>query len=109
MSGFNLDDDDVVCFGALNYCFTENVRTAKVNEIKQSLLNTWLAGHLAGWVSTGIACRVLKVSGGGWQAGKIRFQMEFIPNEPKVPEQKPSTVTSEPVSPLADLRSNLEV
>ncbi|MEI1375974.1 KGK domain-containing protein [Nostoc sp. UHCC 0926] len=102
-----LDNDDVVCFDAADYSLA-NAQTAKVNEIKSSLLKTWFASHLSSWISGGMPCRVLLAQGGGWQVGKVRFRLEFIPKEPKVPQQKPVT-TDEPVSPLADLRSHLDV
>ncbi|MEH2384158.1 MAG: KGK domain-containing protein [Nostoc sp.] len=101
-----LRDNDVVSFQGVDYSFA-NAQTVKVNEIKNSLMQTWFKSHLSGWIAHGIPCKVLLEEGGGWQAGKIRFRLEFIPSEPKVPEPKPSTVTSEPQSPLADLRSQL--
>lgn len=106
MSGLYLDNDDVVCFGGEGYSFSK-APTATVSEMKSSLLSSWLAGHLSGWISSGIACRVLLAHGGGWQAGKIRFRMEFIPDKPKVPQQNPSTLASNPESSLDDLRSQL--
>ncbi|MEH1916983.1 KGK domain-containing protein [Nostoc sp.] len=106
MSGFYLDDDDVVSVGQADYS-PVNAATTTVGEMKRSLVKTLFAGYLQGWISGGMACRVLMVQGGGWQAGQIRFRLEFIPNNPKVPDQKASKATSEPVSPLADLRSQL--
>ncbi|MEH1791609.1 KGK domain-containing protein [Nostoc sp.] len=102
MSGLYLDNDDVVSFDGADYSLA-NAQTTRVNEIKSSLLNTWFARHLSGWITDGMSCRVLLAQGGGWQAGKVRFRIEFIPKESKVPEQKASKATSEPVSPLADL------
>ncbi|MEH2381128.1 MAG: KGK domain-containing protein [Nostoc sp.] len=101
-----LNDDDVVSFQDMAYSLT-NVQTVKVNEVKSSLIQTWFKSNLSGWITHGIPCKVLLEEGGGWQAGKIRFRLEFIPSQPKVPGLKPSTVTSEPQSPLADLRSQL--
>lgn len=106
MSSFYLDNDDVVSFDGADYSLA-NAQTTRVNEIKSSLLNTWFARHLSGWLTDGMSCRVLLAQGGGWQAGKVRFRIEFIPKESKVSEQKPSTVTVEPASPLDDLRSQL--
>ena len=102
-----LDNDDVVSFDGADYSLA-NAQTAKVNEIKSSLLKTWFASHLSGWITDGMYCRVLLAQGGGWQAGKVRFRLEFIPKEPKIPQQKPTAI-GEPVSPLADLRSHLDV
>ncbi|RCJ34612.1 hypothetical protein A6769_22040 [Nostoc punctiforme NIES-2108] len=102
----DLDDDDVVSLGHADYSIS-NTATSTVGEIKKSLLKTWLTGYLQGWISGGMACRVLSVHGGGWRAGKILLRLEFIPNEPKIPERKTSMATTEPVSPLDDLRSQL--
>jgi KGK domain len=59
------------------------------------------------WFGEGISCRVLFATGGGWQKGRLSLRLEFIPDKPKVPQQKPSTASSDPVSPLDDLRSQL--
>lgn len=81
----------------------------KVGQLYTSIRN-YLADPLCMWFQgRGIECEVLQVEGGGWQKGKIYFRLEFVPDQPKVSEQKPSTATSEPVSPLADLRSNFDV
>lgn len=55
------------------------------------------------WLSeSGVRCKVLRTQGGGWKTGKIRFRLEFVPDEPEVPQPKA------PNSPLADLRSQLD-
>ena len=53
------------------------------------------------FTESGIPCKVLRSQGGGWKSGKIRFTVEFIPNEPEVTQSKA------PSSPLDDLRSQL--
>jgi hypothetical protein len=55
----------------------------------------------------GIKCEILRVSGGGWQKGKLRFRLEFIPDDPAAFEQ-PKPVRQES-SPLDDLRSELDL
>ncbi|WP_414574112.1 KGK domain-containing protein [Nostoc sp. CCY 9925] len=82
--------------------------------LKVSQLHTAIKKHLGDplcmWFhGTGIQCEVLREQGGGWQKGKIHFRLEFIPEKAKVSEQEVPIVTSELVSPLDDLRSNLEV
>ncbi|MEH1933859.1 MAG: KGK domain-containing protein [Nostoc sp.] len=101
-----LKNDDVVSFEDTTYSLA-NAQTARASEIKSSLLKTWFVSHLSGWIADGIGCRVLLVQGGGWQVGKIRFQMQFVPDKPEVGGQESSTVASEPQSPLDDLRSQL--
>ncbi len=41
------------------------------------------------WFSEeGCKCEILRTQGGGWQKGKIRFRLEFIPDEIAVPQQE---------------------
>ena len=78
MSNFQLNDDDVVSMEA-SYAFTKTA-TSQVSELRQALLQ-----HLSDfriWIKSGVPCRVLKGTGGGWQAGKIYLRLEFIPDEP---------------------------
>jgi len=74
----------------------------KAGQLQSAAMN-WLGEPLNRWVQErGIECEVLQVEGGGWQKGKIRFRMEFIPETaPALPQ--------DPNSPLADLRSNLDI
>ncbi|MEH1797393.1 KGK domain-containing protein [Nostoc sp.] len=55
------------------------------------------------YLGDGVSCKLLHTQGGGWKSGKLRFHLEFVPDEPEVP----STVPSEARSPLDDLRSQL--
>lgn len=74
----------------------------KVGQLHSAAKNH-LGAPLCKWFEEGgIECEVLQVEGGGWQKGKIRFRMEFIPETaPALPQ--------DPNSPLADLRSNLDI
>lgn len=40
-------------------------------------------GLAEAWLQDGVKCRFLKANGGGWQEGKIRLRLEFIPDEPE--------------------------
>lgn len=102
-----LVDDDVVSVSDVAYSPVGTL-TATVTEMKNSLVKTLFVGHLHSWITSGMGCRVLLAQGGGWQAGKIRFRLEFIPINPKVPEQNLSKAISQPASPLDDLRSQLD-
>ncbi|HEY9804791.1 MAG TPA: KGK domain-containing protein [Leptolyngbyaceae cyanobacterium] len=62
------------------------------------------------WSSEGVPCEVLRSDGRGWQKGKVRFSLEFIPDPPeteseKAEEKLPATA----VSPLDDLRTELNL
>ncbi|HBE18503.1 MAG TPA: KGK family protein [Cyanobacteria bacterium UBA11149] len=56
------------------------------------------------WWDEGIDCEVLTCDGKGWQKGKVRLALEFIPDEPEVEEISVSNQLFLPESPLDDLR-----
>ena len=58
------------------------------------------------WIE-GIKCEVLTCDGNGWQTGKVRLTLEFIPDEPEVEEISASNQISLPESPLDDLRQRI--
>lgn len=101
-----LTDDDVVSTGG-------GQNMMKLASLLQSLLN-WSQGLSAPWPNpqagwfreNGIRCEILRTNGGGWQAGKLRFRLEFIPDNPEAFTNEP-TVTHQPESPLDDLRAKL--
>ncbi|MCL1465424.1 KGK domain-containing protein [Argonema galeatum] len=53
--------------------------------------------------NSSIGCEILRVGSPGWQKGKIQLKitLEFIPDEPEIEEP---VATSQPESPLDDLR-----
>ncbi|MHC5614095.1 MAG: KGK domain-containing protein [Nostoc sp.] len=101
-----LENDDVVSVSQA-LLSPLGTTTSTVGEIRKSLLTTCLAGNLQHWITNGMSCKVLLADGGGWQDGKILLRLEFIPNNPKMAERKAFIAISEPVSPLDDLRSQL--
>ena len=55
----------------------------------------------------GYKCEILSSNGGGWQKGRFRFKIEFIPENPEA-FLKNSTIKTEKIdSPLDDLRLQL--
>ncbi|MEH2145310.1 KGK domain-containing protein [Nostoc sp.] len=103
-----LGDNDVVSVSDVKHS-PVSMLTTTVGEMKRSLLKTWFMSFLSSWITCGMGCRVLLAQGGGWQAGKIRFRLEFIPNNPKLPEQSFSKAISETALPLADLQSQVDI
>jgi len=97
---FLLGDQDVVSMG-VDQSFAKTP-TSKVSELKQGMISKCLGDIFSSWVTNGVNGQVLLESGGGWQKGKIRLRLEFIPETPPRPLQDPN-------SPLADLRSNLDI
>lgn len=98
-----LTDGDVVSM-SIDQSFTKTT-TAKVSEIKQALLKSWLPDSHSRWIGNGASCEVLLTEGGGWRKGRIRFRVEFIPDIPPAPTGIQYIL---PSSPLDDLRSQLK-
>ncbi|NEU76962.1 hypothetical protein PI95_031815 [Hassallia byssoidea VB512170] len=62
--------------------------TAKVSEIRTSLIGYYLQPCNQRWLSSGVDCEVLLVNGGKWRKGKIRLRFEFVPNELAQPQSE---------------------
>ncbi|MEH2374023.1 KGK domain-containing protein [Nostoc sp.] len=63
------------------------------------------------WFSEGgCRCKVLQVKGkgGGWQKGRFRFRLEFIPDDPEAFLKNSPTEPEKTQSPLDDLGSPLD-
>ncbi len=100
-----LSDQDVVsnsgglCFGTPDMAklktLTERIRSWAHGTGRYS------SAEFKWFTEEGFKCEVLPVKGGGWIKGRFRFRLEFVPDEPEVPQPK------DPNSPLADLRSQL--
>ncbi|MBD2243228.1 KGK domain-containing protein [Nostoc sp. FACHB-888] len=101
-----LYDDDVVSMDK-EISFTGNT-TSTCGELIESLKDLAFGENTSHRNETedGITCKVLLVKGGGWQKGRLRLRLDFLPDEPEVPQQRPSVVSVE--SPLDDLRSHLD-
>ncbi|MBD1920822.1 hypothetical protein H6F77_06950 [Microcoleus sp. FACHB-831] len=60
------------------------------------------------WFREGKDCEVLRIGVNGWKKGKMRIKLtvEFIPDEPEIPETPASKEPeiSQPQSPLDDIR-----
>lgn len=103
-----LDEDDVVCTGTSTSSNFGLGTTFKLNELLKSAI-LWIitvnnsCAAYSNWLKTeGVKCQVLRKDGGGWQSGKVRFRVEFVPDNPPV---SPKDLNS----PLADLRTNLDI
>ncbi|MEH2242343.1 KGK domain-containing protein [Nostoc sp.] len=65
-------------------------------------------GSEAQWfLEPGLPCEVLRTVGGGWQKGRFRFRLEFIPDNPEAFLKNSPPEDEKPQSPLDDLRSQL--
>lgn len=81
MNEFQLDDNDVVSMPSF-YSFTKN-DIFKVGSLRFTL-RKHIESFTPSWVGEGVPCEILKTTGGGWQKGKFRLRLEFIPDEPEV-------------------------
>ncbi|MEH1981548.1 KGK domain-containing protein [Nostoc sp.] len=111
-----LSDQDVVslhawpCFGVSSI--------VKLGELMYAA-NSWIAGTHGNnierlwFLEEGFRCEILRTKGGGWQKGRFRFRLEFIPDNPEVfledISSKNGLISEKPPSPLADLRSELKL
>jgi KGK domain len=87
-----LSDDDVISTELSKSLSSGPV--FKVKEAHMGMINHLsskgsTSAHCCNWFGVdGVRCEVLKTTGGGWQKGKIRFRLEFIPDEPPQVERK---------------------
>lgn len=55
--------------------------------------------------SNGVPCKALRFGNSGWQSGRIRFTLEFCPDEPaEIPIDVPLLVEAADQSPLDSIR-----
>lgn len=92
--------------------------TFKVSELKQVLrqilqdydsavfIESKENEKVESFFTTGINAQVLRYGANGWQKGKVRlkFTLEFCPDEPEVHKISNQPETSEPESPLDEIR-----
>ncbi|QSJ17702.1 hypothetical protein JYQ62_02145 [Nostoc sp. UHCC 0702] len=109
-----LRDDDVVSITGnadsipmLNFGLKATFKSSELINAARAWIAT--TGHETCSYSTwlkkeGLRCQVLLTNGMGWKSGKVRFRIEFIPDEPEV-----SANPTVPSSPLDDLRSSLNI
>lgn len=83
MNEFELDNNDVVCIGSGNNF--ANTSTCRYLELKMALAE-YLRPKFDAWVGQGAKGEILRTTGGGWQRGKFRLRLEFIP-DPEEPPQ----------------------
>lgn len=112
MSGFDLNDEDVVSMPS--YTAFDAGEMFKFVQLKAAIRNFFQSGHKGEsprlqWLKDGVPCEVLRVYGDGWQKGKLKIYIEFIPDNPETFEQKTLGVVESPKSPLDDLRNDLKV
>jgi KGK domain len=124
MSGFNLNDNDVVKLDS-----SENpaeTTTSTHSEVMQAIW-TAVRYRLKEWRRINnpesfsriffyrVRGQVLRPGAGGWLSGTVRVRLEFIPDEPEEDEEEPQEAIllppapEIPQSPLDDLRAELNL
>lgn len=88
MSNIHLDDDDVVSTTAeygLGNTFTVGELKSQIQSLlREGTEDCVVASDKCAWFTLdGTECEVLLQDGGGWRRGKVRFQLEFIPDNPE--------------------------
>ncbi|WP_414587430.1 KGK domain-containing protein [Scytonema sp. PCC 10023] len=87
---FDLRDDDVI--HANSSVTFDAGSTFKVSQLMQAIRK--YMGNSTSFVKwftdEGVECQVLQIYGGGWQKGRLRFRLEFIPDQPEAPESPSS-------------------
>ncbi|MBD1995878.1 KGK domain-containing protein [Leptolyngbya sp. FACHB-541] len=80
--------------------------TFKVTELLEAIQNH--TGEHKEWLGEGMDCEVLSLNQ-GWQKGKVRWSLEFCPDEPDLtnPSGENDETSSQPESPLDDIRRTI--
>ncbi|MEX0269452.1 KGK domain-containing protein [Leptolyngbyaceae cyanobacterium UHCC 1019] len=95
MDEFQPLDNDEVLFVSLGRVLMANP-TFKVGEFIDALAQAisdreedWVEEN-EGWFNDGLDCQALRFSGQGWQRGRVRIRLEFLPDSPKarLPERR---------------------
>lgn len=101
----NLNNEDVVSTGMADPSFAFGLgSTFKLSELIEAARKAvgFCSPPLASshwFTESGIPCKVLRIQGGGWKPGKIRFRAEFVPDEPEV----------NPDDPMSSIRFDVDI
>ena len=84
MSQFNLNDDDVIHIDSGSGLV--GAPTFRVVQTKRRIAEAThcLGPNIERWAKDGVRCEILR-PGENWRRGKVRLQVEFIPDEPDEP------------------------
>ncbi|ACC80335.1 KGK domain-containing protein [Nostoc punctiforme] len=110
-SRLGLTTDDVVALTTADYGMEKMTKLGQlIQGIEQwSNKNSNNKGAESQWFfDQGRECEILRTTGGGWQKGRFRIRLEFIPDNPEVFLQESAQKEDKLESPLDDLRSQLD-
>ncbi|MDX2240909.1 MAG: KGK domain-containing protein [Leptolyngbyaceae cyanobacterium bins.302] len=109
MNDFQPLSDDEVLYVSLGRVLMSNP-TFKVGEFLDALAQAisdreddWTDDH-EGWFSDGLDCEALRFNSQGWQRGRVRIRLEFMPDgpRPQLPERRTSHRRAEKIEPRPD-------
>lgn len=90
MESFELNNNDVVSMDvakSLVSCSTFKAEEAASKmKSKFSMNNGALMLEAHYFTEQGVKCELLKADGKGWRKGRVRFRLEFIPDDELVPK-----------------------
>ena len=108
----NLRDDDILeqqeklfkvgkVKSALESCFDDDIPNAIISHISRKQVQLSAQEKNTDWFTQGIDCQILKAGSDGWKKGKLKINIsvEFIPDEPEIPEYQ---------SPLDEIRREMQ-
>jgi hypothetical protein len=106
MKKIDLNDKDVIRVTSQQNNLA-GLSTATIAEYRQKVAKNVFSSQTI-WLEEGVECEILfSECIRGWQSGKLRLVLEFIPDNPDAfVENSPPAL---PTSPLDDLRSNLNM
>ncbi|MBW4644770.1 MAG: hypothetical protein KME23_17705 [Goleter apudmare HA4340-LM2] len=111
MSSFELNDDDVISmempdFGT-GFTFKFSELKQKVREFanQENKNSSYQNAKVKWFTEAGAKCEILSTQGGGWQKGRLRFRLEFIPDKPPTPKPCECSTDSSP----SDFRSEVGI
>jgi hypothetical protein len=93
-----LTDEDVLAPPNKTPIVTLAALIQSLNNWASKFNEQWPNPKQAWFTEEGVPCEILRTKGGGWQKGKLRFRLEFIPDNPDafldnpVPKAEPSTL-----------------
>ena len=84
-------------------------QTFKVKQLVEAIRNHVDDSSKKLFEEGGLELEVLKLDAKGWKKGKVRYSVEFCPDEPEIKEitRSNNTEINQPESPLDDIRQRM--
>jgi len=87
----SLTDDDAIAPVSENPIIKLGAFLQSVRNWGSTVNGAWPIPSRAWFTEQGIACQILRTKGGGWQKGRIRFRLEFLPDNPEAFMDEPGS------------------